>query len=173
MVITETIRKAGYCMVDGRRVPLAEVSPQRKKELQTSLVEAFISLGHSPAAARIAARDQRGNDLLGAFGLVETATTSDPLEGLTPSGEFSATRKVLQGAGYKAASRVNKTNTICFTKDGCRDVLVSIDGGWSFASTKDDSIRGTQDPFALRGNDSTTSGRNGNSLKLAFMSGLK
>ena len=71
MRITEAMRKAGYAMIDGKKVPLVEASPERRKELRESLEAAFVALGHSVEEARIAARGPVGDDLLDAFSLAE------------------------------------------------------------------------------------------------------
>ena len=79
MRITEVMRRRGYALIGNKKVPLAESTPERKKELRESLEAAFVALGHSVAEAKIAAAGPQGEDLLDAFNLAEN---SDIVEAL-------------------------------------------------------------------------------------------
>jgi hypothetical protein len=71
MRITEAMRKAGYAIIDGKKVPLQESSPERQTELRESLIRSFMVCGHTLEEARIAARGRDGEEILDAFAVVE------------------------------------------------------------------------------------------------------
>jgi hypothetical protein len=71
MRITEEMRRVGYAMIDGRKVPLQESSPKRQTELRESLIQSFVACGHTLEEARIAARGRDGKEILDAFAVVE------------------------------------------------------------------------------------------------------